>query len=137
MDKVLAGKADLAYELAVEVMPEFEPVDVATLKLMRPVYHPTGGGGRRGAGRDLAQNRTYETRTGKTVKAKDGDQVVIDFVGRIDGEAFEGGAADDAELVLGSGQFIPGFEEQLIGPAPGAKVTVKVTFPPDYPVERL
>ena len=59
--------------------------------------------------------------TGKTVKAKDGDMVVIDFVGRIDGEAFEGGTAEDAELVLGSGQFIPGFEEQLMGAKAGQR----------------
>ena len=59
---------------------------------------------------------------------------MIDFVGRIDGEPFEGGAAEDAELVLGSGQFIPGFEEQLVGAKPGDELTVKVTFPADYPV---
>jgi trigger factor len=71
------------------------------------------------------------------VKAKDGDQVVIDFVGRIDGEAFEGGSAEDVPLVLGSGQFIPGFEEQLVGVKPGADVTVKVTFPAEYQAAHL
>ena len=70
-------------------------------------------------------------------KAKDGDLVVIDFLGKIDGEPFEGGAATDAELVIGSGRFIPGFEEQLIGAKPGAKVTVKVSFPDDYQVDTL
>ncbi len=63
--------------------------------------------------------------------------MTIDFVGRIDGEAFEGGTAEDAQLVLGSGQFIPGFEEQLVGAKPGDEVTVKVSFPEDYSVERL
>ena len=137
MDQVLAGKADLAYELAVEVIPEFEPIDVSTLKLKRPVYEPADADVDEAVGELAAQNRTYETRTGKTVKAKDGDMVVIDFVGRIDGEAFEGGAATDAELILGSGQFIPGFEAQLIGAKPGAEMTVKVTFPADYGVDRL
>ena len=77
------------------------------------------------------------TRTGKSVKARDGDQLVIDFVGRVDGEAFDGGTASDARLVLGSGQFIPGFEEQLQGAAPGDTRTVKVNFPDDYNVDRL
>ena len=137
MDEVLAGKADLAYELAVEVIPEFEPVDVATLKLKRPVYEPSDADVDESLGEIAAQNRTYEPRTGKTVKAKDGDMVVIDFVGRIDGEAFEGGSATDAQLILGSGQFIPGFEEQLVGAKPGSTVMVKVSFPADYGVERL
>jgi trigger factor len=71
------------------------------------------------------------------VKAKDGDMVVIDFIGRIDGVAFEGGTANDVELVLGSGQFIPGFEDQLVGAKPESELTVKVTFPEDYQVDSL
>jgi trigger factor len=137
MDKVLAGKADLAYEMAVEVMPDFTPVDPATLKLERPVHEPTAKEIDEALADLAKQNRTYEPRTGKAPKAKDGDQVVIDFVGSIDGVPFEGGAADDAQLVIGSGQFIPGFEEQLIGAKPGGKVTVKVTFPEDYQVDAL
>ncbi|HZC15761.1 MAG TPA: trigger factor [Caulobacteraceae bacterium] len=137
MDKVLAGQADLAYELAVEVMPEFEPIDAATLTLVRPVHEPTEQDVD-AALADLAQQaRTYAPRTGKTIKAKSGDQLVIDFLGRVDGEAFEGGKAEDARLVLGDGRFIPGFEEQLIGAAPGAELTIKVTFPADYPAGHL
>ena len=137
MEQVLSGKADLAYEIAVELIPEFEPVDVSTLKLKRPVYAPSDAEVDEALAELASQNRTYETRTGKSVKAADGDMVVVDFVGRIDGEAFEGGSATDAQLVLGSGQFIPGFEEQLIGAKPDSKVTVKVAFPDDYGVERL
>src|SRR5580658_3783985 len=107
MDEVIAGHEDLSYELNVEVMPDFEPADPAGLKLERPVYTPSEA------------------------------QVTIDFVGRIDGEAFEGGTAQDAQLVLGSGQFIPGFEEQLVGHKVGDEVLVKVTFPLEYSVERL
>jgi trigger factor len=73
----------------------------------------------------------------KGAKAKDGDQVVIDFVGRVDGEAFEGGAAEDYPLVLGSNSFIPGFEAQLVGAKAEDKVEVKVTFPADYGAEAL
>jgi trigger factor len=137
IEQVLAGKADLAYELAVEVIPEFEPIDVSTLKLKRPVYEPADAEVDEALADLAKQNRTYETRTGKTVKAKDGDMVVADFIGRIGGEAFDGGAATDAQIILGSGQFIPGFEEQLVGAKPGGKTTVKVTFPADYGVANL
>jgi trigger factor len=137
MDKVLSGEADLAYELAVEVMPEFEPMDPASLKLSRPVHEPTAKEVEAALDGLADQSRTYEPRTGKTVKATTGDQLVIDFVGRIDGEPFEGGSATDARLVLGSGQFIPGFEEQLIGAKPAGDVTVKTSFPADYPVAKL
>ena len=137
MEQVLSGKADLAYEIAVELIPEFEPVDVTTLKLKRPVYAPSDAEIDEAVAELASQNRTYETRTGKSVKAADGDMVVVDFVGRIDGEPFEGGSATDAQLVLGSGQFIPGFEEQLIGAKPDAKVMVQVAFPADYGVEHL
>jgi trigger factor len=137
MDEVIAGKEDLAYELNVEVMPDFEPLDVATLALTRPVYTPSDDEVGE-ALNDLAkQSRIYEPRKGKSAKAADGDQVTIDFIGRIDGVAFEGGSAEDAPLVLGSGQFIPGFEEQLVGAKPGDEKTVKVTFPEDYQADRL
>jgi len=137
MDAVIEGKADLAYEIAVDVMPDFEPVDISTLSLKRPVYEPTAKEVDEAVNELAKQNRTYETKTGKTVKAKDGDMVVIDFLGKLDGVAFDGGAAEDAELVLGSGQFIPGFEEQLVGAKPGTDVEIKVTFPENYQAETL
>ncbi|HZZ31367.1 MAG TPA: trigger factor [Phenylobacterium sp.] len=137
MEAVIEGKADLAYEIAVDVMPDFEPVDVSTLSLKRPVYEPTVTEVDEAVAELAKQNRTYESKTGKTVKAKDGDMVVIDFLGKLDGVAFAGGAAEDAELVLGSGQFIPGFEEQLVGAKPGSDVEVNVTFPADYQSEEL
>jgi trigger factor len=137
MDEVIAGHQDLAYELNVEVMPDFEPLDVTGLKLERPVYAPTQAEVDEALAELATQSRVYEPREGKAAKAKDGDQVTIDFIGRIDGEAFEGGTAEDAQLVLGSGQFIPGFEEQLVGAKVGDETTVKVTFPEDYSVERL
>jgi len=137
MAQVIEGKADLAYEMAVEIMPDFEPTDLSKIALTRPVYEPTEEEVNEAVEELAKQNRTYEPRTGKSQKAKDGDQLLIDFVGRIDGEAFEGGSATDAELVLGSGQFIPGFEEQLVGAKPGDEVIVKVTFPADYQAANL
>jgi trigger factor len=137
MNAVMDGKADLGFQIAIDVMPEFEPVDPATLSLKRPVYEPTAKEVDEAVDELAKQNRTYETKTGKTVKAKDGDMVVIDFLGKVDDVAFDGGAATDAELVLGSGQFIPGFEEQLVGAKPGDDVEVKVTFPAEYQAENL
>jgi trigger factor len=87
--------------------------------------------------KNLAESaQTFEDRK-KGSKAKDGDQVVIDFKGSIDGEAFDGGAAEDYPLVLGSGSFIPGFEEQLVGVKAGDEVDVKVTFPSEYGAAHL
>jgi len=137
MNAVVDGKADLAYEIAVDIMPDFEPIDPATLSLTRPVYEPTKVEVDEALDGLAKENRTYEAKTGKTVKAQDGDMVVIDFLGTLDGVPFDGGAAEDAELVLGSGQFIPGFEEQLVGAKPGDNVQVKVTFPETYQAENL
>jgi trigger factor len=137
MNAVVDGKADLAYEIAVDVMPDFEPVDVTTLSLKRPVYEPTAKEVDEAVAELAKQNRTYEEKTGKTVKATDGDMVVIDFLGKLDGVPFAGGAAEDAELVLGSGQFIPGFEEQLVGAKPDTDVLVNVSFPETYQSEEL
>ncbi|MDZ4369792.1 MAG: trigger factor [Phenylobacterium sp.] len=136
-EAVMDGKADLAYELTIDLMPDFEPIDASTLSLTKPVYTPTDEEVDEAVADLAKQNRTYEPRTGKTVKAKDGDQLLIDFIGRVDGEAFEGGTATDVELTLGSGQFIPGFEEQLVGAKPDSDVTVKVTFPEDYQAANL
>ena len=134
---VVEGRSDLAYEIALEVIPEFEPADFSEISLKRPIYEPT----EEEVGEALAElaesSKTYQPRKGKTVKSKDGDQLLIDFLGRVDGEAFEGGGAEDATLTLGSGQFIPGFEEQLVGAKPGDEVLVKVTFPAEYQAAQL
>jgi trigger factor len=137
IQQVVEGKADLAYEIALEVIPEFEPTDFSTIALKRPVYEPTDKEVDEAVAELAESSKTYEPRKGKTVKAKDGDQLLIDFVGRVDGEAFEGGSAEDATLTLGSGQFIPGFEEQLVGAKPEDEVLVKVTFPAEYQAAHL
>ena len=137
IEAVMDGKADLAFNLAIDIMPDFQPVDASTLSLTKPVYVPTEKEVDEAVAELAKQNRTYEPRTGKTVKAKDGDQLLIDFLGRVDGVAFDGGTANDVELVLGSNQFIPGFEAQLVGAKVDADVTVKVTFPEDYQSKEL
>ena len=88
MEEVIAGRQDLTYALDVEVMPEFEPTDISELSLTRLIYEPTDAEIDEALAEVAKQNRTYAPRTGKSVKAKDGDQLLIDFVGKIDGEAF-------------------------------------------------
>lgn len=137
MDKVIAGQEDLAYEMSLEVMPEFTPVDPKTLKLTRPTYEATEEDLDEALKELASQAKSYEDKKGKTVKAADGDQLTIDFLGKIDGEAFDGGAATDADLVIGSGRFIPGFEEQLKGAKVGEEKTIEVTFPEEYQAKHL
>lgn len=137
MDKVIAGQEDLAYEMSLEVMPEFTPVDPKTLKLTRPTYEASEEDLDEALKELASQAKSYEDKKGKTVKAADGDQLTIDFVGKIDGEAFDGGAATDADLVIGSGRFIPGFEEQLKGAKVGEEKTIEVTFPEEYQAKHL
>jgi len=137
MDKVIAGQEDLAYEMSLEVMPEFTPVDPKTLKLTRPTYEASDEDLDEALKELASQAKSYEDKKGKTVKAADGDQLTIDFLGKIDGEAFDGGAATDADLVIGSGRFIPGFEEQLVGVKAGDEKVLNVSFPDDYPSANL
>ena len=137
MDKVIAGQEDLAYEMSLEVMPEFTPVDPKTLKLTRPTYEASEEDLDEALKELASQAKSYEDKKGKTVKAADGDQLTIDFLGKIDGEAFDGGAATDADLVIGSGRFIPGFEEQLKGAKVGEEKTIEVTFPEEYQAKHL
>ncbi len=137
MDKVIAGQEDLAYEMSLEVMPEFTPVDPKTLKLTRPTYEATDEDLDEALKELASQAKSYEDKKGKTVKAADGDQLTIDFLGKIDGEAFDGGAATDADLVIGSNRFIPGFEEQLKGAKVGEEKTIEVTFPEEYQAKHL
>jgi trigger factor len=133
-DKVVAGEADLEYNMQVEVMPDFEPADVTTITVERMVVTPTDEEIADSLKRIADQNRSFDPKEGKAEK---GDAVVIDFLGRIDGEAFDGGAAEGQTLVIGDGRFIDGFEDQLIGTQAGDETKVNVTFPEAYPVETL
>ncbi|MFN4092778.1 MAG: trigger factor [Brevundimonas sp.] len=137
MDKVIAGKEDLAYEMALEVMPDFTPVDPKTLKLKRPTYEASDADLDEALKELAGQAKSYEDKTGKAVKAAEGDQLTIDFLGKLDGEPFEGGAATDADLVIGSNRFIPGFEEQLKGAKVGDEKVLNVTFPENYQAAHL
>lgn len=133
-EKVVNGEADLEYNMQVEVMPDFEPADVAELEFERLIAEPSEEEVSNSLKNIAENNKAYDAKDGA---AEDGDAVVIDFVGRIDGEAFEGGSAEGHTLVLGSGRFIEGFEAQLVGASAGEEKEVTVTFPEAYPVETL
>lgn len=128
--------ADLEFNMKVEVLPEIQPMDFSTIELEQPVVQvPDEEVERALEGMAEQQRRSVPVETPRP--AKEGDVVVVDFTGRIDGTEFAGGAAEDYHLHLGSGTFIPGFEEQLVGAKPGDKVAVEVTFPTDYGNEEL
>jgi trigger factor len=114
-----------------EALPDIPELDLKSIKLEKMVAKVEGGA-IDDALKNLAESaQDFEDR-GKTAKSKDGDQVVLDFVGKVDGEAFDGGSAEDYPLVLGSNSFIPGFEEQLVGTKTGQEIDVEVTFPAEY-----
>ena len=128
--------ADLTYKLAIEALPEIEPGDFSTIALEKLVAEPDETAVDEAVGRIAAENPDLEE-VDPARPAQDGDTVQIDFIGRLDGEAFDGGAAQDFDLKLGSGRFIPGFEPQLVGVSAGEEKDVTVTFPEDYPAEAL
>ncbi len=127
---------DLEVSVTYEKLPEIPEVDLKGIKLERLEVTP-GDKEVDEALAKLAETAQEFADRKKGAKAREGDQVVIDFVGKVDGEAFEGGAAEDFPLVLGSGSFIPGFEDGLIGAKAGDEVAVEVTFPEDYGAEHL
>jgi trigger factor len=122
---------DLEYTLEVEVIPAIDAPDFSKLKLERLVAPVADKQIDEFVERIAGQQKNFEA-AAKTYKAKEGDAVSIDFVGKKDGEPFEGGAAEDYQLELGSGAFIPGFEDQLIGVKAGDEKVVEVTFPENY-----
>lgn len=127
---------DLEYTLEVEVLPQIDLPDFSKLKLERLVAPVEDKQIDEFLDRLASGQKSFEA-AAKTYKAKDGDAVVIDFVGKRNGEPFEGGAAEDYQLELGSGTFIPGFEDQLAGVKAGDQKEVKVTFPEQYGSEEL
>ena len=135
-EDVTKGKADLEYFMTVESIPEFEPSDPSKMKFTRLVTELKDEEVDERL-KELASSQKSYKKKAKTAKAKKGDAVLIDFVGSIDGEEFEGGAMEGHQLVLGSGTFIPGFEDELIGVKAGEEKDVKVTFPQDYQAANL
>lgn len=134
-ERVVNGEADLSYKMDFEVLPPIPVADLSALKLVQLVADVDDAAIDKALA-DLAErNTSYEPEEGR-VAAED-DLVTMNFVGRIDGEAFEGGSGEGASLVIGKKQFIPGFEEGIVGMKAGDQKIVTATFPEDYPMKNL
>jgi trigger factor len=133
-EKILAAEADFEFTLSYEVIPAIELKDASGIAVTREVVEIDAQEVDDQILKIAESARTYESKKGK---AADGDRVTIDYLGKVDDVAFDGGKDEDAELVIGSNRFIPGFEEQLVGLKAGDEKVITVTFPADYPAENL
>lgn len=135
IEKVITGGGDFTYTMSFEVLPEIAITDLAGIELERLVADVPDDAVAKALDELAKRNVRYEAEDGRA--AAEGDQVTIDFVGRIDGTEFEGGKAEDVPLVIGQGGFIPGFEDGIKGAKAGDERVVKATFPAEYPVATL
>lgn len=135
IEKIMTGSADLAYNMTFEVLPEIKIVDFGSLALERLTATVEAGDIDRAIDGIAANNKTYIADGERA--AGDGDRVTIQFVGKIDGEPFEGGSGEDVKVVLGQGNFIPGFEDGLKEAKAGETRVVTATFPETYSVDSL
>ncbi|WP_152045702.1 trigger factor [Aureimonas psammosilenae] len=133
-EKVLNGKEDFRFTISYEMLPAFDLKDTSSIKVERPVVEIADEEVEEQVKRIAENARSFEP---VEEEAKDGDRVTIDFVGKIDEEAFDGGTAADQNLVIGSKTFIPGFEDQLVGAKAGDERKVEVSFPEDYGAAHL
>jgi len=136
VEELLAGKTDLTYTVAIEVVPTIQLADFKTFSVEKPVVEVTDAEVDEAIKRIADQNRPYAAKA-EGAKAENGDRVTISFKGSINGELFDGGTGEGIPVVIGAGQFIPGFEEQLVGMAVGETRTLKVSFPKNYASEKL
>jgi trigger factor len=136
VEELLAGKSDLTYTVAIEVVPTIQLADFKTFSVEKPVVEVTDAEVDEAIKRIADQNRPYAAKA-EGAKAETGDRVTINFKGSIDGVPFDGGTGEGIQVVIGAGQFIPGFEEQLVGIGAGETRTLKVSFPKNYASEKL
>jgi trigger factor len=134
IEQIFSGSADLAYTMSFEVLPKFDSMDFGKIAVERPVAAVTAEDIDKALERLSNANPLYKVKDGA---AAEGDRLIIDFKGSIDGETFTGGSAEDAQIILGSRNFIPGFEEGLTGAKVGEERAVDATFPENYPEARL
>ncbi len=137
VEKALEAAGDFAFSVSFETLPIFELGGFDDISLERPVAPVTDEDVQSALEKLAERVREFEPKTAEGAKAEKGDKVAIDFTGKLDGVPFEGGTGGDVDLVLGSGSFIPGFEEQLEGAAAGEQRVVKVTFPENYSATNL
>jgi trigger factor len=136
VEDILAGKSDLTYTVSIEVVPPIQLADFKSFTVEKPIAEVTDSDVDDAIKRIADQNRTYAAK-GEGAKAESGDRVTISFKGTIDGAPFEGGTGEGIAVTIGSNTFIPGFEEQLIGIAPGETRSLKVPFPKNYANDKL
>jgi trigger factor len=136
IENIIAGQADLSYSVALEVVPHIELADFSGIALEKLVAEVGEAEIADALAKIAEQNKPYNPK-GEGAKAETGDRVMINFTGSIDGKPFEGGSGEDVGVNLGSGTFIPGFEDQLIGIGAGETRTVNVTFPENYLADQL
>jgi trigger factor len=136
VEQMIEGKADLSYTVAIEIMPPIDLADFKGIQLERLTAEVTDAEVDEAIKRIAEQSRPF-ARKGEGARVESGDRVTIDFSGKVGGVPFEGGTGGDVGILIGSGTFIPGFEEQLIGSAAGEQRTVHVTFPQTYPAAHL
>jgi trigger factor len=135
IEKVIDGKADLSYGMTFEVLPEILITELSALKVERLVAPIEASAIDEAVTTLAARNTSYEAETGRV--AADGDRLTLDFLGKIDDVAFDGGKGEDVFLVLGQGGFIPGFEDGLKGSTAGDEKVITATFPEDYGAKEL
>jgi trigger factor len=136
VEELLTGKTDLTYTVSIEVVPSIQLADFKSFNVEKPVVDVTDADVDQAIKNIADQSRPYSAKS-DGAKAEKGDRVTISFKGTIDGVAFDGGTGEGIQLVIGSGQFIPGFEDQMIGIGVGETRTVKVSFPKNYASEKL
>lgn len=133
-EEILDGKRDFEFKLSYEVLPEFEVPALDKLEIERPVVEVSDAEIEEQGLKAAESTRTWDEKKGKAAKK---DRITMEYLGKIGGDPFEGGADSDTKLILGSGTFIPGFEDQLVGAKAGDETVVKVKFPDEYNAEHL
>jgi trigger factor len=136
VDDILNGKSDLTYTVSIEVVPAIQLADFKSFTVEKPVVDVSDSDVGEAIKRIADQNRSYAAKA-DGAKAEKGDRVTINFKGSIDGVPFDGGTGEGIQVVIGAGQFIPGFEDQLIGIASGENRIVKASFPKNYASDKL
>jgi trigger factor len=136
VEDILAGKSDLNYSVAIEVVPAIQLADFKSFDVEKPVADVTDADVDEALKRIADQSRPYADK-GEGATAESGDRVTVAFKGTIDGVAFDGGTGENIQVVIGSNTFIPGFEDQLVGIKSGETRTVKASFPKNYAAANL
>lgn len=136
IEKIISGVDDLSYTVALEVLPKIELADFKTISLVKPVADVSDDEIMETITRLGSETRSFHPK-GEGAVVENDDKVTLSFTGKLDGEPFEGGSAEDMGVHVGSKTFIPGFEEQLLGMKAGEQKTITVRFPNNYMSETL